>query len=64
MIPRDPHPAGTARRTTRRVIRRTSYYYAALPAGCIYPSAIGAYYQCGSTYYEQVGNQYVIVNVE
>jgi hypothetical protein len=53
--------AGVARRTTRRVMRRTAYYYAVLPPGCIYPSPYGPYYQCGSTYYEQVGTQYVVV---
>ena len=42
--------AGVARRTTRRVMRRTAYYYAALPPGCIYPSPYGPYHQCGSTY--------------
>ena len=53
--------AGTARRTTRRVIRRGAYI-GAIPAGCPY----GAYdgdnlYYCGGTYYQKSGGGYVIV---
>lgn len=57
--------AGVARRTTRRVIRRTAIYASTLPAGCA-PVVIngGTYYQCGGTYYEPYGGQYVVVNVQ
>jgi hypothetical protein len=57
--------AGVARRTTRRVIRRSAIYAATLPAGCV-PVAIngGTYYQCGATYYQPYQGQYVVVYVE
>jgi hypothetical protein len=54
----------TARRTTRRVIVRTSVYVAALPRGCTTVVIEGAtLHQCGGTYYQPHGNQYVVVNV-
>jgi hypothetical protein len=57
--------AGVARRTTRRVIRRTSVYVAALPMGCTTVVIEGVtLHQCGATYYQPYGNQYVIVNVD
>ena len=57
--------AGTARRTTRRVIRRTSVYAASLPRGCSPVTISGAaLHSCGGTYYQQSGTQYVVVNVE
>lgn len=57
--------AGVARRTTRRRIRRTSVYVAALPVECRTVVIEGAtLHQCGGTYYQPYGNQYVIVEVE
>jgi len=61
--------AGTARRssrrTTRRVIRRTSVYRATLPGGCTQMTVSGALvHSCGGTYYQPSGNQYVQVNIE
>ena len=56
--------AGAARRTTRRVIRRTSVYIATLPAGCRTVVIEGTtLHQCGGTYYQPYGNQFVVVNV-
>ena len=56
--------AGVARRTTRRVIRRTSVYVATLPPRCSTVVIEGAtLYQCGGAYYQVHGSQYVIVNV-
>jgi hypothetical protein len=57
--------AGVARRTTRRTIRRTSIYAATLPRGCSTVVINGAtLHQCGATYYQPYGNQYVVVNVD
>ncbi len=57
--------AGVARRTTRRVVRRTAYTIAALPAGCVYgPYYGGNYYRCGGAYYEPAGNVYVQIVFE
>jgi len=58
--------AGVARRTTRRTIRRTSIYAATLPtAGCTKVVIEGTtLHQCGSTYYQAVEKQYVVVNVD
>jgi hypothetical protein len=57
--------AGVARRTTRRVVRRTTVYVASLPAGCVTTVINGVqYHQCGSTYYEYYGGQYVVVVVD
>ena len=57
--------AGASRRTTRRVVRRTAYTVAALPAGCVYGNYYGGmYYSCGGVYYESSGNVYVQVVFE
>ena len=57
--------AGVARRTTRRMIRRTSVYVATLPAGCQTVNVEGTtLQQCGSTYYQASGSQYEVVEVE
>ena len=56
--------AGVARRTTRRTIARSRAYVAVLPAGCQTVIVEGvSLSQCGGTYYQASGNQYVIVNV-
>ena len=57
--------AGVARRTTRRAIVRTSVYVAALPRGCTTVIMEGAtLHQCGTTYYQPYGSQYVVVNIQ
>ena len=57
--------AGVARRTTRRTIRRTSVYAATLPRGCSTVIIEGtSLHQCGGSYYQPYGNQYVVVNVD
>ena len=58
--------AGVARRTTRRVIRRTTMYVPALPpSGCQTVVIEGTTLsQCGSTYYQASGSQYVVVVIE
>jgi hypothetical protein len=57
--------AGVARRTTRRVVRRTAVYAATLPAGCQTILVEGTtLYQCGGTYYQASGSQYVVVEVD
>lgn len=57
--------AGVARRTTRRVIRRTAIYAPVLPAGCTTVVIEGVTLQnCGGTYYQPYQNQYVVVEVE
>ena len=57
--------AGVARRTTRRTIRRTSIYAATLPRGCTTVVIEGTtLQQCGGTYYQPYGSQYVVVNVD
>lgn len=57
--------AGVSRRTTRRVIRRTTVYVAALPAGCRPATINGAQlYGCGAVYYQPHGSQYVLVEVQ
>lgn len=57
--------AGVARRTTRRVVRRSTIYMATLPRGCATVVIGGAsYYQCGATYYQRSGGQYVVVHVD
>lgn len=54
--------AGVARRTSRRVARRTSVRLNALPGGCIYGPYYGAnYWNCGGAYYQQQGNVYIQV---
>jgi hypothetical protein len=57
--------AGVARRTRRRTIRRTTVYVATLPTSCQTINIDGTVLsQCGGTYYQQSGTQYVVVNVE
>ncbi|QWW67387.1 hypothetical protein [Rhizobium sp. WYJ-E13] len=57
--------AGVARRTTRRVVRRTATTIAVLPPGCIYgPYYGGYYYRCGGLYYAKSGGVYVQVIVQ
>jgi hypothetical protein len=56
--------AGVARRTTRRVVRRSTIYVAALPAGCVRVNVNGAsYWRCGVTYYAPYSGRYVVVYV-
>jgi hypothetical protein len=56
--------AGVARRTTRRIIA-TSAIVATLPPGCTTVVIEGTtLQQCGGTYYQPSGNQYVVVKVE
>ena len=57
--------AGVARRTTRRMIYVTTVYVATLPPACTVVVIEGTtLQQCGGTYYQASGNQYVIVNVQ
>jgi hypothetical protein len=57
--------AGTARRTTRRVIRRSTIYVNTLPAGCARVTISGAVvWSCGATYYQPYGNRYVVVYID
>jgi len=57
--------AGVARRTTRRTIRRTAVYAATLPRGCTTVVIEGTtLHQCGNTYYQPYGNQFVVVTVD
>jgi hypothetical protein len=57
--------AGVSRRTTRRVIRRTTIYVVSLPPSCTVVVIEGTQlHLCGGTYYQQVGTQYVVVVVE
>jgi hypothetical protein len=64
--PRTPvSVAGVARRTTRRVIRRSTIYVASLPRGCTTIVIEGTtLQQCGGTYYQPHGTQYVVVYVD
>ena len=56
--------AGVARRTTRRAIYATSIYVATLPPSCTTIVIEGTtLQQCGGTYYQPSGGQYVVVNV-
>jgi hypothetical protein len=58
--------AGVARRTTRRTVRRTTARVATLPpTGCAQVAINGAtYFQCGYTYYQASGKEYVVVTVD
>lgn len=57
--------AGVARRTTRRVIRRTTIYVATLPPSCTVVVVEGtSLHLCGGTYYQPYGAQYVVVHVD
>ena len=56
--------AGVARRTTRRVVRRSTIYVSALPASCVKVHINGAlYWHCGGRYYAPYGKRYVVVYV-
>jgi hypothetical protein len=57
---------GGVRHTTRRVvIRRSTIYVNALPAGCVRTSVSGSVvWRCGSAYYQPYhGTRYVVVYV-
>lgn len=57
--------AGVARRTTRRTIRRSTIYVASLPPSCTTIVIEGTtLQQCGGTYYQPHGTQYVQVYVD
>jgi hypothetical protein len=57
--------AGVARRTTRRAIVATSVYVATLPPSCTTVVIEGTtLHQCGGTYYQASGTQYVVVTVQ
>jgi len=57
--------AGVARRTTRRTIRMSTIYAATLPRGCTTVVIEGTtLHQCGTTYYQTHGTQYVVVYVD
>ncbi|RDL46283.1 hypothetical protein BLJAPNOD_06477 [Ensifer sp. M14] len=57
--------AGVARRTTRRVIRRSAVYVAALPAGCVRTSVNGVViWRCGGVYYQPYDGRYVVVYID
>ncbi len=57
--------AGVARRTTRRTIRRTTAYVAALPKGCTTVVIDGTkLHHCGTTYYQSYNKQYVVVRID
>lgn len=57
--------AGVARRTTRRVIRRSTIYVASLPHSCSVVVIEGnKLHHCGGTYYQPSGTQYVVVYVD
>lgn len=57
--------AGVARRTTRRVIRRSAIYVATLPAGCVRTSVNGVVvWSCGGVYYQPYGGRYVVVYID
>ena len=58
--------AGVARRTTRRRVRRSTIYVASLPKKtCSQVNIEGTVlYDCGGTYYQSHGTQYVVVYVE
>lgn len=57
--------AGVARRTSRRVVRRTTIRVNTLPAGCVYGAYYGSYYyRCGGGYYARSGGAYVKVVIE
>lgn len=57
--------AGVARRTARRTVHATTTYVAVLPQGCTTTVINGStIHQCGATYYQQSGNQYVVVTID
>jgi hypothetical protein len=57
--------AGVARRTTRRMIVATSVYVQTLPPSCTVIVIEGtSLHQCGTTYYQASGTQFVVVNIQ
>ncbi|MCM2394457.1 hypothetical protein NBH19_00015 [Rhizobium sp. S95] len=57
--------AGVARRTTRRVVRRSAIYVSTLPRGCSAVVINGvSIWQCGGAYYQSYGGRYVVVYVD
>jgi len=57
--------AGVARRSTRRTIRRSTVYVASLPPSCTTIVIEGTtLQQCGGTYYQTHGTQYIQVYVD
>ena len=57
--------AGVARRTTRRMIRRSTIYIATLPPACTVVVVEGtSLHYCGGSYYQPYGTQYVVVYVD
>lgn len=58
--------AGVARRnTTWRVLRHTTAWVAALPAGCVRTKVNGfAVWRCGGTYYRAYQGRYIVVVVD
>lgn len=57
--------AGVARRTTRRVVRRSTIYVNTLPAGCARVTVYGTLvWRCGGTYYQPSGSTYVVVYID
>lgn len=57
--------AGVARRTTRRVIYRSTVYARTLPQDCVQTNVNGTLlYQCGATLYQPVNGQYNVVQVQ
>lgn len=56
---------GVARRTTRRVIRRSAIYVNTLPRSCTSINVDGvSVWSCGGTYYQPYGNQFVVVYID
>lgn len=56
--------AGVARRTTRRVVRRSTVYVATLPPACVRTSIDGiTLWRCGGTWYQRYRGRYVVVTV-
>ena len=61
----DADTYANARRTTRRVVRRSSIYVATLPAACARTSVNGTVvWRCGGAYYQPYGGRYVVVYVD
>jgi hypothetical protein len=57
--------AGVTRRTTRRVIRRSTIYVSTLPAACVKVTVNGVLvWRCGATYYQPYGGRYVVVYID
>ncbi|WP_354346252.1 hypothetical protein [Phyllobacterium ifriqiyense] len=57
--------AGVARRTTRRVIRRSAIYAPTLPTGCVSANVYGAVvWRCGGVYYQPYEGRYVQIYID